>query len=87
MKAIQIYKFIADNKIEWHWDNNKEEVYLMTNFHEAEMFNKLLGEFIFDEEPIEVFMKYSYICYPMSVILDRFDIELKDIFTENENEF
>jgi hypothetical protein len=59
----------------------------MPNFEEAEMFNNILGEFIFSDEGIEVVMKHSYICYPMSVILDRFDIELKDIFTEDENEF
>ncbi len=87
MKALDLYKFIKNNKIEWHWDNSHEEVYLMPKLYEAKELNELLGDHIFSEEGIEVVMKFDYVCYPMKYICEYFDIELKEIFTENENDF
>ena len=87
MKALDLYKFIKNNKIEWHWSNDNEEVYLMLNFHELKEFNDLLGYHIFSEEGVEVVMKFDYVCYPMTYICEYFGVELKEVFTENENDF
>ena len=86
MKAIELYKFVKNNKIEWHWNSDNTDVILLANFEEAKEFNKLLGVSIFDDG-IECTMKCGYLVFEMNSICEYFGLELRDIFTENEDDF
>jgi hypothetical protein len=78
MKTIDLYKFITEHNIEYHWHGN--DVILMPDFDQAKEFNKLLPLSIFDDSGIECIMKYGYLCIYMERICSYCDIELIDIF-------
>jgi len=48
MKAIELYKFIEKNKIEWHYGDNKgeEDVYILTFTYDVDEFYNI-NEWIF----------------------------------------
>lgn len=85
MTSIQLHRFVHDNNIEYHWSQNKEDVYLMVMVYQVADFNKLLGFGILDEGGIECAMKNGYFVFEMGDICEYFGIELKEIFPEETN--
>ena len=96
MTELQLYKFVTNNDIEYHWkkkhsakqenltDDEKNEVLLFVNIRNLEEFNKLLRTSIQDEEGINCTMKQGYFVFCMDYICDYFDIKLENVFT-NKN--
>ena len=80
MKAIDLYKFINENNLEYHWHN--DDVILFINLLYLEEFNKLLGPHILNDDGISCIMKDGYICFMMQYICEHYDIELNEIFNE-----
>ncbi len=82
MKVIDLYIFMEENNLEYHWHNRdgNEDVLLFVNTRNIEEFNKLLGSSIMDEEGINCIMKDGYFCFWMKDICEYFGIETKDIF-------
>jgi hypothetical protein len=78
MKAIELYKFVNNNNIEYHW--NDDDVILFVNDYDISEWNKLLGSHILDDSGLSCIMKDGYFCFKMKDICEYFDIELKDIF-------
>ena len=78
MKAIDLYRYVSENKIEYHWDD--KDVILMPSIYEIETFNKLLSGSIYDDSGVSCVMKNGYLCFYMQGICDYFAIELTDIF-------
>ena len=78
MKAIDLYKFIEENSIEYHWHDG--DVILMPSIYDIQEFNKLLSGSIYDDSGVECTMKDGYFCFYMQNICDYFEIEIKDIF-------
>jgi len=87
MKALDLYKFIQDNNIEYHWDNNNEErdVIIFPKIFEIEDFNALLPSGIFDDDGVQCVMKEGYFAIWMFDICESCDIELTEIFGEDPN--
>lgn len=84
MTALDLYKFVSKNKIEYHYQHDCD-VYLFINNNLIPEWYKLLPATIFDEDGIRCIMKDGYFAFEMKGICDYFDIELKDVF-EPENE-
>ncbi len=86
MTALDFYKFIFKNRIEYHWADNAEEkdVVFFVSFDEAKELNKLLDASILDESGIECHMKNGYLAFWADEILSHYGIELKDIFEEDD---
>lgn len=82
MNALQLYKFITENKIEYHYTNDKDDVYMFVNYSEIEDFHKILSPNDFDEYGIECIMKDGYFAFKMKDLCEIHDIELKDVFTD-----
>lgn len=82
MDALGLYKFINDNRLEWHKTNDGYDVILFVNIYEIEDWNKLLGSGIMDEEGISCTMKEGYFCFMMKDICEYFDIETDKVFAE-----
>jgi hypothetical protein len=78
MKALDLYKFIQNNNIEYRWYD--KDVIMFVNCSAIEEFNKLLGPHILDDNGIECRMKDGYFCFMMANICEYSDIELIDIF-------
>lgn len=84
MKALDLYKFVNENNIEYHWIEGGKDVILFVSNQYLQEWNKLLGCHILDEEGIECTMKDGYLCFKMKDICEHFDTELSDIF-KNES--
>lgn len=80
MKAKDVLKFIKDRYLEYHWNNNKDDVYLFVPIGDISDFNKLLGIGIYEDEGVSCIMKSGYFCFEMQSICSSFGIELKEIF-------
>lgn len=87
MKALDLYKYIKDNDIEYRWENNNNErdVIIFPRMFEIEELNKLLPIYLYDDEGIECIMKEGYFAIWMFDICERCDIELKEIFGDDPN--
>ncbi len=55
MTELELYKFVEDNNIEWHYNWDKSEVILFINIYLLDDFNKMLAKdsIIMDEAGIE----------------------------------
>lgn len=83
MTELDLYKFVSDNEIEYHWHD--DNVIIFVSVWRIEQWSKLLGHGIMDEEGIECRMKYNYFCFWMKDICGYFGIELSNVF-KNEQE-
>lgn len=88
MEAIEIYKFIKDNHIEWHWVeyNNYTDVVIFIPFDLLEKFTSMLSK-VDIERRIESVLIQFHVCIMIKELLERHEIELSEIFTESENDF
>lgn len=88
MTAIQLYKFIDKNRVEWHWgenpDTNKRDVVILPRFSTLEELSKLLGYSILSEGGIECRMLDGGIGIWMDDVCDHFGIEMEEVFGEME---
>lgn len=87
MKAIDFYKFIHDNSIEFHWcendETNERDVVFFVAYYHVDEFRKLLSYSDFDDG-IYCVMKGNCFAFWASAILSRYNIELTEIFGINE---
>ena len=87
MTELELYKFINDNGIEYHYynccDKNKK-IMMFVNIYDIDEFNKLLGKRIMEEEGINCTMKCGYFCFEMIEICEYFDIVPENVFTEKD---
>lgn len=84
MKVLDLYKFVHDNEIEHHKDNQDEsEVILFIDIHLLDRWNNLLGVSILDEDGVECVMKHGYFCFRMKEICEWYDIDIEEVFNFN----
>lgn len=79
MTAIELYKFVTKNNIEWHKVDDGDIIMFVNNYL-IEDFHKMLSASIFDDEGIECCMKDGYFCFYMQHICEHYDIELSEVF-------
>jgi hypothetical protein len=85
MTELQLYKFITENNLEWHWGLNekKRDVVLFVNIRDIQEWYALFpNQGIFDDDGIACVMKDGYFCFWMEDICAYYGIEIKDIFTK-----
>ena len=84
MSDIELYKYIAENGIEWHWGSNKgeEDVIIFPNFYQLDSFCKLVGSFTFDDDGIDCVLQDGYLAIWMNSICEDNDIELINVFNK-----
>lgn len=85
MTALELYKFISRNNIEYHYQCDGD-VYMFVNNFLIEQWNNIISSsLIFDEDGIECVMKNGYFVFRMKEICEYFDIDMEQVF-EPENE-
>lgn len=81
MTELQLYKFVNNNKLEYHWANKtKKEVYLFVPFCLLSGFTSLFGNDYFDDGDFACVMKKDYVCFDMAEICQYYDIDIDEIF-------
>ena len=88
-KAIDFYKYIKKNSIEWHWfDNNGvQDVIILPYTFQLEDFMELLLVTDFDDEGVKCVLKSGYVAIRLGELFENKGIELSEVFPENEDEF
>ncbi len=84
MTAIELYKFVKNNQIEYHYTKDHSDVLIFIPLYNIEEWDELLGPGITAEDPIKCYMKYGYLCFYMQDICNYFDIYLAEVFGEEE---
>jgi len=81
MEAIDLYKYINDNNIEWHYQDNDgtEDVIIFPYAFQVEDFNKLIKDQVGDGG-IECRMMGGYFAFWMNDICEYYGIELSKVF-------
>ncbi len=87
MGELELYKFIKENDIEYHWNKNdgNDDVIIFINFYELKDWSNLLGGEITHESGIDCIMKDGYFCFWMDDICGYFGIDITKVF-DKENE-
>lgn len=83
MKTLELYKFIEEHNIEYHWHD--DDVIMFVNCRDIEEFNKLLPNTIYDDDGIESIMKDGYFCFWMRQICEYCDIEIEPVFDKKDS--
>ena len=87
MTALELYRFVVENKLEYNRfenDNGEVEVLLFIEFYNLKYFAEMLGPGAFDDEGIPCTMKDGYVCVEMSLVCDWFDIDIDEVFKEEQ---
>jgi len=81
MTELQLFKFIQENKPEWHWEKNEgeDDVILFLYHWDLEEFGELIKDAI-EEYPTICYFKANYCCFWMKSICDYFGIEIENVF-------
>jgi hypothetical protein len=80
MKNIDLYKFVKDNNIEYHWHDDNVIIFIPVYLIEEWM--DLLGWRYLDEDGLKCWMKHKYFCFWMKDICYSFDIDMIEIFSD-----
>ena len=89
MTALQFYKYIESNDIEWRWvvlpDPMKQDVLIFPRYCQIEELGKIMSPTDFEDGRITCIMKHGYFAIWASDILEGYDIEVSEVF-EKETE-
>ncbi len=81
MTELQLYKFIHDNGIEYHYDSGKKIFYGFIEYYHIGDFVELMGNAsYFDDGGVEVTWKGNYIAVNLTDICEYFCIDEDNIF-------
>lgn len=87
MNELDLYKFITDHDVEWHTfdDGDGEDVIMLPNFYQVDVFTRLLSSTHFDDGGIECRLMQGYVGIHMRQICEYYDIDMKRVFTKEVN--
>ena len=85
MNALQLYKYIHKNKIEYHWLNNEgtQDVIIFPSFDQLDELNKLVPFAVYEDNGIPCAIKDGYVALWMSYICEYCDIDMSDVFEQS----
>lgn len=85
MTELELYRYINDNYIEWHYHDNDgvEDVLIFPFIFQMDVFAKLVSSAT-DDEGIECRLKDGYFCIWMRDICEYYGIEMNNVFKKEE---
>lgn len=86
MTAIELYKFIHQNDVEFKWENNKDQrdILIFVTVYDIQEFNDLLTQTAFDDYGIECTMMKGHFAFWMDDICQHYGIDLVEVFGKDE---
>lgn len=86
MEELDLYKFIGEQKLEYHWVDEDNDVVLFVEHYKMKNWNTFLKSYSLNifEDGIESVMKDGYSCFHMKDMCEYFGIKIERIF-EKEN--
>jgi hypothetical protein len=83
IKELDLYKFIKEHNIEYHWHG--DDVIVFIHLFQIEEFAKMIPSGLFDDNGIECHLKDGYMAIMMDSICNYCDIELIRAFPDKDN--
>lgn len=85
MTELQLYKFVHDYNVEWHWYDNDgdRDVMLLPSLYVVQEFNDLFSDAALDEDGVECVMKKGYFAFWMRDICEYHGINMVEVFGED----
>ena len=83
MTALELYKFINENTLEWRWqedENNDDNVILFIPFDYLEEFTKLINLDYINDGYHRVIMKGDSICIFLDEVCSAYGLDINEIF-------
>src|ERR1044071_6126440 len=87
MTELDLYKFITDNEVEYHWHdhNDKGDVICLISFYELKDFCKMVEPIAMtDSEGIKCNLQDDCIAIWMLDICEYYGIDMENVFKEEE---
>ena len=88
MKAIELYKYIHENGIEFRYETHNDtgirDVLIFPSIYQIEGFYKLLSRCSFDDGGIECQMMDGYFAFWMDDICSYHGVEIQEVFGEDK---
>ena len=83
MTELDLYKFITEKNVEYHWYEDKE-VFMCLYVFELENFMELLSKIygIFDDGGIKIILNNGYVSIDMMPICEYCGIDPEKVFTD-----
>lgn len=80
MTELELYKFIHENEIEWHREQNdgESDIIIFPSIFQIEEFNKLVSDTF--EQGIECVMRDGYFAFWMRDICEYYGIDINKVF-------
>lgn len=79
MTELELYKFLEENELEYHWENEGKELIAWIPFYHLREFTELLrGNYLTDNELMVNLQDYS-IALDLVPIAEYYEIELENI--------
>ena len=88
MSTFNLFEFVYDNALEYHWHhelkaNYPDDVILFVDIHSIGDFMKILKSGRMVEDGFECRMKNKYFCFWMAEICEYFDVDINEVFPDN----
>ena len=86
MTELELYKFITNNNIEWHYTEDcygDLDVIIFLYYFQLEDFTKMVRSYLTDNEAI-CHLRNDYVGIEMADICSNYDIELEKVFLKEE---
>ena len=85
MDALELYKLIEDNSIEWHWRTNEDKDDVLIFCNDYDVLNKLSDTWFCDDGWWNcVLTSWWYIALWMTDFCEYLGIEVEKVFPRNE---
>lgn len=87
MKAIELYKFITENNIEWHYRDNEgtEDVLIFPYTFQMDELSKLLKSYDYCDGGIDCTLMDGYFAFWMNDLCEYYGIELSEVFNKDDD--
>jgi len=86
MTELELYKFINDNNIEWHRQDNDgtpDVIIFPYTFHLEEFF-KVIKDYNIDDGGLEIRLLNGYVTIWMNDLCEYFGVDIDKVFTGDE---
>lgn len=82
MTELDLYKFITENNVEWHRDENNrvQDVVILPYIFHLEEFCKIAKGFNIDDGGMEIRLMDGYVAIWMNDLCEHFGIDIDKVF-------
>ena len=84
MTELQLYKWIKDNNIQFHYFGDFSELWVFPSLIQLEEFFKIATCSLFNDGGIECRLKQNYIAFDLIPIAEYFNIEIENVIPKTE---